>query len=182
MLTFDEKSGIIALYIGIQKIKEGTSVMNTKIMKSLLTPDAVCLVRGKVSSSCITKAITDSERNELNKSRQISVDKNCPVIILYDAAVLNRDAAKPTIEEKYAAESIHSNNFTAISISKDPPRVAVIDADEANTYNEIKPLGELAPGLDVTLVMKAVIEKNGSGVLSLDRLLINEPIRYAAEK
>lgn len=151
-----------------------------------LNPDATYLVRGKVGFSRITRPTTDAERAEANKRRSHPIDKNYTHISLYDARVIAHDPQNPTIEERYAAECLYKssstnypgNNFSAMNKSRNLPRVGVIDPDAgANHFKEIVPEHELAVGLDVTLVMR-VFKGSGNNGVSLDRVLVNEPIRY----
>ena len=151
-----------------------------------LTPDATYLVRGKVGFSRITRPTTDDEREALNKRRTHPIDKNYTHISLYEATVMARDPANPTIEERYAAECLYKssstnypgNNFSAMNKSRNLPRVGVIDPTAGpNNYKEIALEHELASGLDVTLVMR-VFKGSGNNGVSLDRVLVNEPIRY----
>ena len=153
------------------------------ITSNQLTPNAIYLVRGKVSFSRITRHTTDKEREEANKRRMHPIDKNYTTITLYDAVVLARDPQNPTMEEKYASECLYrsssqnypNNNFTAMNKSANLPDVAVLEG--TNNYRQITPEAELAQGLDVTLVMRVFKSPMNNGV-SLDKVFVNEPIRY----
>ena len=160
--------------------------MPKTISNGRLTPDATYLIRGQVGYSRISRQTTDQERETANKRRQHPIDKNYTSITLFNAQVLARDSNNLSIEEQYAIESLYrsssenypGNNFTGINKSKYLPRVAVIDPNTPNTYNEITPAGELATGLDVTVVMRVFKGQGGNNGVSLDRVLVNEPIRY----
>lgn len=152
-----------------------------------LTPDAIYMVNGQVGFSRITRHTTDKEREAANQRRKHPIDKNYTTITLYNASVVARDPANPTVEERYAAECLYrsssedypGNNFSAMNKSRNLPRIGVKDPlpGNPNNYKEIIPAGELAKGLSVTLIMR-VFKGQGNNGVSLDRILVNEPIRY----
>lgn len=160
--------------------------MPKTIQNQMLTPGATYLVRGQLSFCRITRLTTDREREEANKRRMHPIEKNYTTVSLFNATVLAANPQNPTVEEQYALESLYTSNsakypgksFTAINKSPILPKVGVLTG--TNTYEEIIPEHELANGLDVTVVMRVYETKQfGSkrGV-SLDRVLVNEPIRY----
>lgn len=159
--------------------------MPKTIQSNQLTPGATYLVRGKVAFSRITRQTTDEERERENKRRMYPQDRNYSNMSIYDAQVLAKDPQNPTIEEKYAAECLYrsasqsypGNNFSAMNKTQKLPAVGELQGN--NQYVEIKPTAELATGLDVTLVMRVYkpTGQRNNGV-SLDRVLINEPVKY----
>jgi hypothetical protein len=161
--------------------------MAKTISNAQLTPDATYLVRGKVGFSRISRPTTDKEREDANKRRTHKIDKNYTTMSIYDAQVLVRNPNAPTTEERYAAECLYKssspnypgNNFTGMNKSKFLPKVGVLTPtpENPNNYVEIIPEGELAAGLDVTLVMR-VFKGQGNNGVTLDRVLVNEPVRY----
>ena len=162
--------------------------MPKTIKSSELNPNATYLVRGKVGYSRVTRQTTDQERAEENKRRMHPVDKNYTNITIYNATVLAKDPSNPTIEEKYASESLYQssspkypgNNFSAMNKTRNLPIVGVLTPtpESPNNYVEIRPEGELASGLDVTLVMRVYKGQGSNNGVSLDRILVNEPIKY----
>ena len=70
----------------------------------------------------ITNLLIDKEREAANQRRKHPIDKNYTTITLYNASVVARDPANPTVEERYAAECLYrsssedypGNNFSAI--------------------------------------------------------------------
>lgn len=142
------------------------------------------LVRGKIGFSHVSKPTTDEERMAANKRRMHPIDKNYTSISIYDAQVICRDPQNPSIEERYASECFYKssspaypgNNFTAMNKSRNLPKVGV--ASGTNQYDEITLDGkELATGLDVILVMR-VFKGQGNNGVSLDTVLVNEPVRF----
>lgn len=161
---------------------------NRTIQSKDLTPNATYLVRGKVGFSRITRHTTDEERDKENSRRKYKIDKNYSNITIYNATVLAKDANNPTVEERYAAENMYmsssqnypGNNFSALNKTKNLPVIGVLSPtpEVPNNYVEIIPEAELAPGLDVTLVMRVYNGQGDNNGVSLDRILVNEPIRY----
>ena len=160
--------------------------MPNTINTNQLTPGAAFLVRGKVGFSRITRPTTDEERERENKRRMYPQLQNYTNISIYEAEVLAINPSQPTIEERYAAECLYrstsqnypGNNFSAMNKTRNLPTVGVLEGSGKN-YVEIKPQAELATGLDVTLVLRVyrspAAKNNG---VSLERVLVNEPIRY----
>jgi len=157
------------------------------ITTNQLNPGATYLVRGKVGFCRITRHTTDEERERANRMRTHPIDRNYTTVTIYNAAVICRNPQNPTIEEQYANECLYlssspnypGKNFNGINKSNRLPSVAVTDGpSNPGNYNWITPESELAPGLDVTLVMRVFTGKGRNGV-SLDTVLINEnPVRY----
>lgn len=154
------------------------------ISNAQLTPDSIFLVRGKIGFARVSRLCTDEERARDNVRRMHKIDKNYTSISLYDAQVIAKDPANPSIEEKYGAECLYrsssanypGNNFSALNKSHILPKVGVFNPT-TQVYDEIKPAGELATGLDVTVVMR-VFKGQGNNGVSLDSVLVNEPIKY----
>lgn len=151
----------------------------------MLHPGAIYAVRGKIGFSRITRQTTDAERERDNTRKKIPVTRNYTNCSIYDAQVIAQNPQAPTIEEQYAIECLYhsakpeytGNNFSAMNKSKNLPAVGVIDTPHGASYTQIIPAHELAQGLDVTLIMRVFAAKGNTGV-SLDRVLVNEPIRY----
>jgi len=159
-----------------------------RISNNQLTPDATYLVRGQVGFGIITRHTTDAERDRQNARRMHKIDKNYSTMSIYNAQVICKDINNPTIEEQYAMECLYKssspsypgNNFTGMNKSRNLPRVGVLSDANSNHYIEITPEAELAPGSDVTLVMR-VFKGQGNNGVSLDMVLVNstEPKYYA---
>lgn len=162
--------------------------MPKEISKSDLRANAAYLVRGKVAYSHISRQTTDAERARANAKRKYPIDKNYTFITLHGATVLCKDPQAPTVEERYAAECLYQDtnpkhpglNFSAINKSCFLPSVFVKVPGTENSYAPVKLEGELDSGLDVTLVMR-VFSARGTNGVTLDRVLVNEPLRYYDE-
>lgn len=163
------------------------TIMPKTISSERLNVGGTYLVRGKITFSRLSRHTTDDEREKANARRMHPIDKNYTSITVCDAKVICKDPSAPTIEEQYAAECFYKssspnspgNNFTAINKSQYLPRVGVLAPQPGNPnhYEEVALEGELASGLDVTIVMHVFQGKGRKGV-SFDRVLVNEPIRY----
>lgn len=159
---------------------------NRTIRNNQLTPEKTYLVRGKMEFCRITRHTTDKEREDLNKRRLHPIDKNYTSVTIYDAQVLAKDPSNPTIEERYAAESLYdtanqthpTKHFSAMNKSRNLPNVGVADMTRPGHYEPIVPEAEIAQGVDVTLVMRVFKGQGGNNGVSLDTVLVNEPIRY----
>ena len=156
-----------------------------KIKINDLTPDTTYLLRGKVAYSRVSRHTTDEERIKDNQRRTYKIDKNYTNITIYDVSILCKDPQKPTIEEQYAAECLYKSHvdkytgksFSALNKSENLPKVGVIN--DKGEYDSVKLQGELAQGLDVTIVMRVFKGKNSmNNGVSLDTILVNEPLRY----
>lgn len=165
-----------------------------KIKLNSLTANTTFLVRGKIAFSRLARQTTDEEREKNNQERKaknrnaIDITKNYTSITLVNAQVLPKNPAAPTLEEQYAAQSCYKSsnaekypgwNFTAMNKSSKLPQIGVVKPDDEKTYTPISLDGkELASGLDVTAVCRVFDGKNGNKGVSLDSVLVNEPIRY----
>ncbi len=162
--------------------------MNGKINTNQLTPGSVFMVRGRVAFSRITRYITQEELQKENArnaaaGRPVTSRPYCKVS-LANAMVLYADASNPTLAEQYASQKLYQSkanpdtgdNFEGRKVGGTYlPEVHIIAGD--GTTHQIKPDGELARGLDVTLVMEVYQAPQNNGV-GLRAVICNEPIRY----
>ena len=159
--------------------------MARTVSHNQLTPGSVFFVRGQVGFSRITRHTTDEERDKDNLRRMHKIDRNYTTISVYNAQVLAKDPANPTLEEIYGLESCYNSsrnaeypglNYTGMNKSKFLPKVGLIgegcDPNNHPSYDEIQLSGELAKGTDVTLVLRVFTGQGNNGV-ALDTVLIN---------
>lgn len=159
--------------------------MPKEISNNDLGANTVYLVRGKVAYSHISRQTTDEERARANARRKYPIDKNYTFITLYGATVVCKDPQAPTVEERYAAECMYQDanpkrpgfNFSAVNKSCLLPTAFVKVPGTENSYAPVKLEGELDNDLDVTVVMRVFATRGTKGV-TLDRVLVNEPLRY----
>ena len=162
--------------------------MTDKIRLNQLPQNAVFVIRGKVAFSRIASFIDGKELQEANARdvlyKRMPAQKPYTTINLHDAQVVCKDPANPTLEETYAMQSLYvsakspelNNQYEKRNSGKYLPKVYVIDP-ETKQYNQIQNTRELARDLDVSLVCRVYASGANKGV-SLDSILVNEPIRY----
>ena len=147
-----------------------------------LTPLKACVLRGKVVYSHITRKTSDYELQQINQRRKTPINKHHTMMTITDVKLVRQDSNEMSLEEKYATEQLFKSeytndkaNFIGINTSDRLPKVAV--EDENGTFVNITPKGELANGLDVSLLM-IVAKNNGEKELQLESVIVNEPIKY----
>lgn len=156
-----------------------------------LTPNTQFLIRGRVSFSRIAHRVEGDElqrdiQRQRQQGRRVIHDKPYTSLSIDEAVVIMKNPQNPTKEEQFAQERLYkstakgakgysftgrnkSNSLPSVLISKDGGRTAVPLSEPLT--------GELAPGLDVTLIMRVFNSPQNNGV-SLDGVIVNEPIRY----
>lgn len=164
---------------------------NRTISTNQLTPGRIFLVRGKVGFSRLTSRIEGEElQQDIQRRRSKGwppIEKPYTTITINQAEVIVKDRNNIQPEEQYAIESLYTSSsqrsqggysYTANNKgTRALPYIAVTRAGEQGVVDQIQPEGELANGLDVTLVMRVFKGKPNIGV-SLDGVIVNEPIRY----
>lgn len=156
-----------------------------------LTPGSKFLIRGKVAFSRIAKRVDGEElqrdiMRQKQQGRRIIHDRPYTSLSINDAKVIVRDPQNPTIEEQFAQEHLYESHakgavgysYTGRNKSSILPTVLVM-ADDGHTAVPMDgPLGgELAPGLDVTIVMRVFKSAQNNGV-SLDTVIVHDKLRY----
>lgn len=155
-----------------------------------LTPGKLFAVRGKLGYSRLTSQIDGDElRKDITRRRQkgwMPIERPYTTATINGAEVICADPNNLTPEERYAVESLYVStasrnqgefSFTANNKGNSLPYIAVSRPDDPSVADQIQPDGELASGLDVTLIMRVFKGKPNNGV-SLDGVIVNEPIRY----
>ena len=164
---------------------------NRTITTNQLTPGRIFLVRGKVGFSRLTSRIEGEElQQDIQRRRSkgwLPIEKPYTTITINQAEVIVKDRNNIQPEEQYAIESLYTSrsqrgqggySYTANNKgTRALPYIAVTRAGAQGVVDQIQPEGELANGLDVTLIMRVFKGKPNMGV-SLDGVIVNEPIRY----
>ena len=164
---------------------------NRTISTQSLTPGEIFCVRGKLTYGRLAKQV-DGEELEKDKQRRAArgmrpIERPYTSATITDAYVPLKDKNNPTLEERYAQESLytshangsHGFNFSAVNRGNRLPWVGVRDPQDLMKIEQIVLPNELASGLDVTLVMRVFQGKPNKGV-TLDGVILNEPPRYFA--
>lgn len=167
---------------------------NRTVPLNSLTPRAIFCIRGRLTYSRLARHIDGDELTRDDQRRiqtgRRPVGRPYTTATICDAQVLYKDpnaAANPalrTIEESYATENLYTstaaNNsglcYSANNKSRNLPAVFEFNKDTGK-YHRVDITGELESGLDVTLVLRVFRNQNNNGI-SLDQVLVNEPIRY----
>lgn len=164
---------------------------NRTISTQSLTPGEVFCVRGKLTYGRLAKQV-DGEELEKDKQRRAArgmrpIERPYTSATITDAYVTVKDKNNPTLEERYAQESLytshangsHGFNFSAVNRGNRLPWIGVRDPQDPMKIEQLMLPNELASGLDVTLVMRVFQGKPNKGV-TLDGVILNEPPRYFA--
>lgn len=180
------------IYLITKLPTKGLLKMSTKTINSnQLTPGKLILVNGILDYCHITSLIQGEELKKLNE-RNVAhgwQPKNRPhtKAAVRNASVIMQNPNEPTIEERYISERLYTSPqnpeknycYTAENSGTNLPWVGVIRTGTTNIVDQIQPEGELAAGLNVTLVLRVYKPKSqlNNGV-SLDGVIVNEPVRY----
>lgn len=164
---------------------------NRTISTQSLTPGETFYVRGKLTYGRLAKQV-DGEELEKDKQRRAArgmrpIERPYTSATITDAYVPLKDKNNPTLEERYAQESLytshangsHGFNFSAVNRGNRLPWIGVRDPHDPMKIEQLMLPNELASGLDVTLVMRVFQGKPNKGV-TLDGVILNEPPRYFA--
>lgn len=164
---------------------------NRTISTQSLTPGELFCVRGKLTYGRLAKQV-DGEELEKDKQRRAArgmrpIERPYTSATITDAYVPIKDKNNPTLEERYAQESLytshangsHGFNFSAVNRGNRLPWIGVRDPQDPMKIEQLMLPNELASGLDVTLVMRVFQGKPNKGV-TLDGVILNEPPRYFA--
>lgn len=164
---------------------------NRTISTQSLTPGEIFCVRGKLTYGRLAKQV-DGEELEKDKQRRAArgmrpIERPYTSATITDAYVPLKDKNNPTLEERYAQESLytshangsHGFNFSAVNRGNRLPWIGVRDPQDPMKIEQIVLPNELASGLDVTLVMRVFQGKPNKGV-TLDGVILNEAPRYFA--
>ena len=169
--------------------------MADKISIDSLTPNSHIAVKGVVRFSRITKHL-EGEALAADNARKVArgmrpIDKPYTTITIEQANVISANPNAPTLEEQYVMQNIlfmsqqhpeRNYQATVNNKSQNLPEVYQRDQQDVNTVTRIYPDGELANGMNVTIVLR-VFKPRTPGMhngISLDSIICDEPIRTAA--
>jgi hypothetical protein len=161
----------------------------TNININTIPDGTTMLVKGLVDFSQV-KSRLDGEKLDTDNSRRIkhglpTESKPHTRISVSQASVVYTDAANPTIAEEFIKERLylshkhpHKNYMcTAMNKSQNLPLIYQRDETDPTAITPIFPEGELALGLEVTLLLRVYSTALNKG-LSLDAVICDEPARY----
>lgn len=158
---------------------------NRTINLNQLTPNTTVLVRGKLAFSRLAKQIDGEELQKDMQRRQqkgwLPIDKPYTTVTINNAQIVCANGQK-SLADTYVEEHFYQSraqqatgwSYTANNKGKNLPYICEMKGQQAV---QVIPEAELANGLDVTLVLRVFKGKPNNG-LSLDGVIVNEPIRY----
>ena len=162
---------------------------NRTIQNNQLQAGTTFAVRGKLAYSRIVSKIEGEELERDIQRRKmkgwIPIERPYTTVTVNSAAVIYKDPNVKTPEEIYAEESFYTSqaqkaqgfSYTTNNKGNNLPWIGQMKSDNSSQVDQIYPEGELASGLDVTLIMRVFQGKPNKGV-ALDGVIVNEPIRY----
>lgn len=162
--------------------------MPYQIDTNMLKPGDFVAIHGTVAFSRITKKIDGDELIQDQQRRAMRgwspIEKPYTSITINNAQVLVKDPSQPTLFEQYVSERLYQStsanaqgySYTATSKGRDLPWVA-LQRENSSIYDQIRPEGELATGVEVTIVLRAFKAPQHNGV-ALDGVICTNGIRY----
>lgn len=160
---------------------------NRTINLNQLQPNSTILVRGKLGYSRLTRQIDGEELQKDMQRRQqkgwIPIEKPYTTATINNAEVIpsglngQKSQADIYIEEHFYQSRSNQAAGWSYTANNKGAKLPYICEMKGNQAVEVIPEGELASGLDVTLVLRVFKGRPNNG-LSLDGVIVNEPIRY----
>jgi hypothetical protein len=167
-----------------------------KITKTMIRPNETVHIRGKVQYCRVTSQIQGKELENTNARRvnmgMSPIDKPHTSLTINFAEVVFKDPQNPTLEEQYIAERLYYPK-QADKINYDTSKglwcsyvnkgntLPIVAVRRGNQLVEIRPEGELAQGMTVTMTVRTFKSKNyaGCGCTLNDIICEEEPIYRA---
>ncbi len=154
---------------------------------SSLPLKSVFMVDGKVTYSHVTTKIDGAELFEANRHTKFPSTKPYTSISISNARIRYKNPKAPNIVESQIAPAKlyvsrahpeYGTCGTFLNKGEKLPAIYVLNP-ATGAYDRVMPNGELATGLNVSLVI-TVFKSNGNANLgfAVDQILVNEPIRY----
>ncbi len=169
--------------------------MANPIKLNSIAPNTTVMIRGKVSFSRIASLIQGDELTrdiqEQSKRTQYPITSPycklslCEARVVYQDQAAATDPSRKTAIEQWAENEMYVStknpqkypgmNYNAV-MTKRLPWLGVLDG---TTVQQVTPEGELANGMDVTIVLRVYKSKNyANHGVSFDGIICNEPVRY----
>lgn len=161
---------------------------NYTVNLNQLTPNTTVLVRGVLAYGRLTTKIDGEElKKDMSRRQQkgwIAIEKPYTTATINNAQVIYASGTpqQKTPAEVYVEEHFYQSraqqatgwSYTANNKGRNLPYIC---EQKGNQAIQVIPEGELANGLDVTMVLRTFKGRPNNG-LSLDGIIVNEPIRY----
>lgn len=165
-----------------------------------IAPGQIAWVRGKIQFCRLTRYLAGDElkrdiQNQMQnrRTRFPTTDPYLAITIDHAGVVYANPQAATDFEQYIAAKALYLPNRTVVNGQPtqgyfceaqivDPKMLrkpTYLDASDGKTAKEFVPEGELAKGLDVTLVFHTFKSKNSGNMgFACDTIIVNEPPRY----
>lgn len=154
-----------------------------------LTPNSTVLVKGKLTYSRLAKLVEGADLARVDQQRAANgmqpIGRPHTSVNLAEAEVLFVDPANPTPEEIFVHErrfssAKHPEHGMSYGIDNKSTKLPLVGVKKADgTTDQIILEGDLAAGLEVTLVLRVYKPKNYANCgLSLDLVQLHEAPRY----
>jgi hypothetical protein len=163
--------------------------MSNQITATQIAADKTVHVRGKLTYSRLAKLIEGDELAQVDarrtKNGMSPVGRAHTTANLAHAEVVFADAANPSLEEKFVQERRYTSakkpeQGLSYSIDNKSPNLPIVGVlNDAGQVEQVVLTGDLAAGLDVTLVLRTYKPANyAQHGLAIDLVIVHEPIRY----
>ena len=137
------------------------------------------MVQGTTVYSRVASFVEGEELRKANQRSQYPKDNPYTTITVDNPVIIPVNPNGLTYEEACVQSKFSNGKCYAHNSSRNLPWIGVRREDAPNVVDQIKPEGELATDLNVTLVLRIFPAKRGRrGGCSLDGVIVNEPIRY----
>lgn len=158
-----------------------------KVQAHQLTEGQSVFIRGTLSYSRLARAIEGDELAQVNRNRQFPIQTPFTTATIHQAEVLYKDANNPTLAEEFVAERRYTSRnkpemsptYTIESKGRKLPIIAIPSESGDGSFDQDMSGKELAPGLNVTLILTTYKTKlNRNLGLNLEQVIVNEPVKY----
>lgn len=160
-----------------------------QVLATQLTPNKTVLVKGKLTYSRLAKLVEGEDLKRVDAQRAANgmqpIGRPHTSVNLSEAEVLFVDPQNPTPEEIFVherrfASAKHPEHGMSYGIDNKSTQLPLIGVKKADgTTDQVILEGDLAAGLEVTLVLRVYKPKNYSNCgLSLDLVQLHEEPRY----
>lgn len=158
-----------------------------KISNSQLIPNKSVIVTGEITFSRVTKKIDGEELKRRDENARFPHTRPYTTLTLGNVQLQPENPNELSINEQYIIGKMFTSKthperkwcLTLENKGNSLPTICQggVNPDGTPNATQIKPTGELANGLHVTVVIR-VFKGNPNCGISLDTIIVNEPIKY----
>lgn len=170
-------------------IERLTDMANYQVSANQLTPNTTVHIKGKLTYSRLAKLVDGEDLAKADamrlKNNMNPIGRAHTSVNLSEAEVVFADPANPTPEEIFVSErryvsTKHADHGQCYSMDNKSTNLPIVGLQNAaGEVEQVVLESDLAAGLEVTLVLRIYKPKGYANCgLSLDLVLLHEPIRY----